>query len=80
MCSQYVLPKDDAVFIGSIGADSRGKLLTQANEKEGVKNAVHIEEEEETGACAVVIQNNNRCAAVISLRFTPHNIFCIFSV
>jgi len=56
----YVLPKDDTAFIGSVGADSRGTLLMQANEKEGVKNAVYVEEGEETGVCAVVIQSNNR--------------------
>lgn len=42
----------------------------QANEKEGVKNVVHVEEGEETGVCAVVIQSNNRCAAMTLVHFT----------
>lgn len=46
--------------MGSVGADPRGETLLKANEKEGVKNAVHVEENEETGACAVLIQNSNR--------------------
>lgn len=56
----YILPKDDVAFMGTVGADSRGKLLTEANEREGVRNVVHVEEIEETGACAVVIQGVNR--------------------
>lgn len=47
-------------FMGSVGADSRGQTLLEANEKEGVMNVVSIEEEEATGACAVLIQNYNR--------------------
>lgn len=46
--------------MGTVGADSRGKLLTEANEKEGVRNVVYVEGKEETGACAVVVQGVNR--------------------
>ncbi|KAK9470282.1 Ribokinase-like protein [Dipodascopsis tothii] len=58
--AQYFLPADSVVYCGCVGDDKFGKLLAEANGREGVRSEYLIDPTTPTGKCAVVVTGQNR--------------------
>lgn len=58
--AQYILPQDSVVYFGSVGQDQYSKLLSEANEKAGLKTLYQYQTEFETGKCAALISGHDR--------------------
>jgi adenosine kinase len=52
--------KEQVAYMGCIGADERGQALQDALKSVGVEGRFHIDQETETGACAVVVKGKER--------------------
>ncbi|KAJ9114687.1 hypothetical protein QFC22_005563 [Naganishia vaughanmartiniae] len=63
----YVLPPNHVVYVGAVGKDALAEQLEKANDKEGVKSAYQVVEDDKTGACAVVLTGHDR-SLVTTLR------------
>lgn len=57
---QYVLPENSVVYAGCVGKDMLANTLREANQREGVASAYQVTTEENTGACAVILNGHNR--------------------
>lgn len=57
---QYVLPPGSVVYTGCVGDDDLAEQLKAANAREGLDQVYHVNKNEKTGACAVVITGHER--------------------
>jgi adenosine kinase len=60
MYEQYILPPDSVVYIGAVGKDKYADALRDAAQKVGLRTEYHVDEEQPTGRCGVVITGHNR--------------------
>ncbi|KAJ7597769.1 Ribokinase-like protein [Mycena floridula] len=63
----YVLPPNSVVFVGCVGNDDFAAQLRITNEREGLRDLYQVNEQGQTGACAVVITGQER-SLVTALR------------
>lgn len=63
----YVLPPGSVVYTGCVGDDDLAEQLKAANAREGLDQVYHVNKNEKTGACAVVITGHER-SLVTTLR------------
>jgi adenosine kinase len=60
--AQWMMQKPGATaYIGSVGKDENGSILSKAAGDEGVTTFYHVDEETPTGTCAVLINEKERC-------------------
>ncbi|EFA81902.1 adenosine kinase [Heterostelium album PN500] len=65
--AQWMLPeKQTVLYTGCVGSDKNAQILREANEKSGVIADYFVDAATPTGACAVLINNNERtlCTAL----------------
>ncbi|CAK7272437.1 adenosine kinase [Sporothrix epigloea] len=58
--AQYILPADSVVFLGGVGKDKYGAILSETAAKAGLRVEYRIDEKVPTGRCAVVVTPGNR--------------------
>ena len=57
---QYLLPADSVIFFGCVGKDKYADILQDANKQAGLQVKYHIDEEQATGRCGVVVTGHDR--------------------
>lgn len=58
--AQYILPADSVVYLGGVGQDKYGQILTETAAKAGLRVEYRVDPKEPTGRCAVVVTPGNR--------------------
>jgi adenosine kinase len=57
---QYMLSPDAVVYFGCVGKDKSAEILQAANKEVGLQVRYHVDEEQPTGRCGVIITGHNR--------------------
>lgn len=57
---QYLLPPDSVIYFGAVGKDKSAEILQSANKEVGLQVRYHVDSEQPTGRCGVIITGHNR--------------------